>query len=74
MAKTQKDHKVYIANLEKVADDRVKELQLKNTSLQAEVHNERAINATIAQRVAILEKQCEDETVSASSSAFTKFS
>ena len=38
------------------------------------MHDEQAINATNAQRIAILEKQCEDATASAASAAFSKFS
>ena len=74
MDRTKKQHKNYVANLEKESKDNFKELQLKNTSLQDKLHDEQAINATNAQRIAMLEKQCEDATASAVSSAFSKFS
>ena len=68
------EHKIYVANLEKASEDRFKELHLKNTSLQDELHNEKDVNATITQRIAMLEKQCEDATTSATSSLFSRFS
>ena len=67
---TRREHKNYVSDLERESEDRFKELQLKNTSLQAELHNEQAVNATISHMIAFLEKQCEDAT----SYTFSKFS
>ena len=61
-------------NLEKAYEDKFKELQLKNASLQDELQNEKTTNATNIQRIALLVKQCEDATASATSSAFFRFS
>ena len=54
--RTKKEHKTYVTNLQNSSEDRFKESQLKNTSLRDELHGEQAINATITQRIAMLEK------------------
>ena len=74
MDRIKMEHKNYVVDLEIVYEDRFKELQLKNTSIQAEFRNGKAIKATITQRIALLEKQAKDATASATSSAFSKFS
>ena len=56
MDKTKKENKTYVYNLEKEFEDRFKESQLKNTSLQGKLNDEQAINATITQRIAMFEK------------------
>ena len=48
MDKSQKEHKAYVSNIEKEFEDRFKKSQLKNTSLQAKLHDEQAINDSYA--------------------------
>ena len=50
------------------------ELQVKNVFLSEELQRENTVNATLVQKVALLERQCEDATASATSSSFSKFS
>ena len=38
--RTRKEHDAYVVDLKKVSENSLNELQLKNTSLQAELHNE----------------------------------
>ena len=45
-----------------------------NVSLSKELQRERDVNVTLVQKVALLERQCEDATASAASSSFFKFS
>ena len=71
---TKREHKAHVVDVVKASKDKFKELQVKSISLHAELHNEQTTNATIMQRIATLEKQCEDETASATSSAFSRFS
>ena len=70
---TRREHNAYLADLKRASENRLNELQLKNTSLQTELHNEQATNTTITQRIALLEKQCEYATASAASSSFSRF-
>ena len=58
----------------KIYDDKDSELQVKNVSLQNELQREKTNNATLAQKVVLLEKQYEDAIASATSSSFSKFS
>ena len=50
------------------------ELQEKNVALSEELQREKVFNVTFVQKVALLERQCVDATVSATSSSFSKFS
>ena len=50
------------------------ELQVKNVTLSEELQREKNDNATLVQKVAVLERQNEDATSSAASSSFSKFS
>ena len=50
------------------------ELQVKNVALHDETQREKTTNSTLVQKVALLEKHYEDETGSATSSSFSKFS
>ena len=54
--------------------NRYDELQEKNVALSEELQREKTVNATLVQKVALLERQCEDATASAASSSFSKFS
>ena len=58
----------------KTSDDRYNELQVKNVAFQDELQKENTTHATFAQKVVLLEKQCEDATASATSYSFFKFS
>ena len=69
-----REHKTHVENMEKASEDKFKQLQLKNSSLQDELHNEKTTNSTNTKRIALLVKQCEDATTSAASSAFFRFS
>ena len=57
----------------KISEDKCNELQVKNNSLQDELLSENTANAIFVQRIALLDKQCEDATASASSSSFSMF-
>ena len=50
------------------------EIQMKNVTLIEELQREKDVNATLVQKVAVLERQNEDATASATSSLFSKFS
>ena len=56
MDRIKREHNNYVVDLEIAYEDRFKELQLKNTSIQAEFRNGKSINATITQRIAMFEK------------------
>ena len=58
----------------KIFEDKQNELEVKNASLQDEFLGEKTSNAAFVERIALLEKQCEDATASAASSSFSKFS
>ena len=58
----------------KTYDYKSNDLQVKSASLQVELQNEKTANATLTQKIALLEKQCEDATASAASSSFSRFS
>ena len=51
-----KQHEDQITNLVKISDARYNELQVKNVSLQDELHKEKTTNTTLAQKVVLLEK------------------
>ena len=70
----KRQHKNHVENMEKAFEDKFKYLWLKNDSLQAELQNERTMNAANTQRIALVIRQCEDATASAASSAFFRFS
>ena len=55
-------------------EDRNDELQVMNVALHDELQREKTTNATLVQKVALLEKQYEDATASVASSSFSKFS
>ena len=48
----KREHKPHVANLEKASEDKFKELQLNNSSLQDELQNEKTTNATNTERIA----------------------
>ena len=50
------------------------EIQEMNVSLSEELQRERIVNVTFIQKVALLERQCEDAIASATSSSYSKFS
>ena len=50
------------------------EFQVNNVALLDELQREKTTNATLVQKVALLEKQYEDATASAASSSFSNFS
>ena len=50
------------------------ELQVRNFPLHDELQRENITNATLVQKVTLLEKQCEDAIASTTSSSFSKFS
>ena len=50
------------------------ELQEKNVALSEELQREKIGNATLVQKVALLERQCEDAIASAALSSYFKFS
>ena len=49
------------------------ELQVKNVTLSEEMKREKNDDATLVQKVTLLERQYEDATTSAASSSFSKF-
>ena len=55
-------------------EDRYDELQVRNVALHDELQREKTTNATLVQKVVLLEKKYEDATASATSSSFSKFS
>ena len=55
-------------------EDRYDELQVKNVARHDVLQRENTTNATLVQKVALLEKQYEYATVSVASSSFCKFS
>ena len=55
-------------------EDMYDELQVSNVGLHYELQREKTTNATLVQKVALLEKQYEDATASAASYSFSKFS
>ena len=57
-----------------ISDDKYSELQVKNVALQNELQRENTTNATLAQKVVLLEKWYEETTTSVASSSFFKFS
>ena len=74
LEQVKRQHEYQITNLVKIYDERYTDLQVKNVSLQDELQKVNTTNATLAQNVNLLEKQYEDETASAASSSFSKFS
>ena len=60
----KREHEAHIANLMKTSQDKYNEVQVKNVSLQDELQYENTANVTLMQRIALLEKQCEDATIS----------
>ena len=72
--RTKRGYNTYVADLKREYEDMFNELELKNTSLWVELHNELDVNSTITQRIAMIENQCEYATTSAASCAFSKFS
>ena len=63
-----------LEQVKKQHEDRYDELQVRNVALHDELQREKTTNATLVQKVFLLEKQYEDATVSAASSLFSKFS
>ena len=63
-----------LEQLKKQHEEKYDESQLKNITLSVELHRENTDNATLVQKVAILERQNEDATTSAASSSFSRFS
>ena len=66
--------KVALEQLKKQHEEKQNELQLKNVTLSVELQREKNDNATLVQKVAVLERKNEDATASATSSSFSKFS
>ena len=58
----------------KTYDYKYNDLQVKSTSLQVELQNQKTPNDNFSHRIPSLENQCEDATASAASSSFSKFS
>ena len=63
-----------LEQLKKQHETKQDELQMKNVTLSEEMQREKNDNATLVQKVALLERQYEDATESATSSSFSKFS
>ena len=63
-----------LEQLKRQHENRYDELQVKNVSLHDDLQRENTTNATLVQKVALLEKQYEYATASATSSSFSKFS
>ena len=63
-----------LEQLKKQHGDKQDELQLKNVILSVELQREKNDNATLVQKVVVLERQIEDATASAASYSFSKFS
>ena len=55
MEQVRKQHEDQITNLVKTYYDRYNELQVNNVALQDEVQKEKTTNATLAQKVVLLE-------------------
>ena len=63
-----------LEQLKRQHENRYDEIQVKNVALHDELQREKTTNATLVQKVALLERQYEDATASAASSSFSKFS
>ena len=63
-----------LEQLKKQHEEKQDELQLKNVTLSIEMQREKNDNATLVQKVAVLERKNEDASASAASSSFSKFS
>ena len=63
-----------LEHLKKQHEDKKDELQLRNVTLSVELQRERNDNATLVQKVAVLERKNEDATANVASSSFSKFS
>ena len=63
-----------LEQLRRKHEDKYDEIQVQNVSLRDELHRENTTNGTLVQKVALLERQYEDATTSATSSSFSKFS
>ena len=63
-----------LEQLKKQHETKQDELQVKNVTLSEELQREKNGNATLVQKVALLERQYEYATTSAASSSFSKFS
>ena len=74
LEENKRENEAHIANLMKISQDKYNEVQVKNVSLQDELQYEKNENATLMQRIALLEKQCEDANASADSYSFSRFS
>ena len=73
MEKLRREHEAHVFNIMKTSKDKYDELQVKSASLQLESEGEKTVNANFIQKIALLEKQCEDATISAASSSFSRF-
>ena len=60
--------------LKRKHENKCDELQEMNVALNEELQRERAVNATLVQKVSLLERQCEYATASVASSSYFKFS
>ena len=63
-----------LEKLKKQHEDKQDELQMNNVTLREEMQREKDDNATLVQKVVVLERKNEDATASATSSSFSKFS
>ena len=63
-----------LEKLKKQHEAKQDEIQVKNATLSEELQKEKNDNATLVQKFALLERQYEDATASATSSSFSKFS
>ena len=62
-----------LEQLKKQHEEKQDELQLRNVTLSVELQRENNDNATLVQKVAVLERQNEDATASVASSSFSRF-
>jgi len=74
LEKSKREHEAHVADLMKTSEDKYNELQVKSAFLQVELQNEKTSSVVFTQRIASLEKQCEDAIASAASSLFSRFS
>ena len=65
--------KVALEKLKKQHEDKQDDLQLKNVALSEELQKEKNDNATLVQKVAVLERKIEYETTITASSSFSRF-
>ena len=73
LEKSKREHEAHVVDLMKKSKDKYNELEVKSVFLQVELQNEKISNVSFRQRIDSLEKQCEDATASAASSAFSSF-